>query len=469
MLQEIRDKAHGWWTWVFVPILVLLFALWGIGNNLGGGMAADTVAKVNGSNITSASFSGLYQAVNRLQNPTQNQKTAALLKQSVLQDLINKTLFQQALEALGFTIDKNRLAEEIYAMPAFQEKGVFSASRYQIVLENIGQTTQSLEADLLQTALLSQFQEGLALSEFSLPSEIIQADRAAHLLRDGVIVTLPLHQKWSPKEPTLLEMQNNYAAHQNEYRTPDQVKLQYILLKKGASTASYQQTLSQLANLSFQYSGSLNEVAKQMKLPLETTPLLNIGHPTALLSNPAILKAVMSDTVLKEGNNSAPIQISSDEAVVVRVIDHVAPQVLSFSAVKTSIRNELMQEQVQARTQVLKQSILNTLSQGSTLEDLAHRDHLSIRSFSRIEDRSQSLDVSMKRAILSMRAGQFQAVETGEGIQIIQVTQVYPTPHSSETPSSVQLDQSWLEMEVMQFLARLQAEASVKINPAFAS
>ena len=36
MLQKIRDNAHGWWAYVMVPVLVILFALFALFAVLGG-------------------------------------------------------------------------------------------------------------------------------------------------------------------------------------------------------------------------------------------------------------------------------------------------------------------------------------------------------------------------------------------------------------------------------------------------
>ena len=90
MLQKIRDNAHGWWAYVAVPILILIFALFGINNYLTGSLSQTDIAKVNGDSISYNDFAMLYQQMSRQQNPNQDKNVALQIKIQVLQNLINQ-------------------------------------------------------------------------------------------------------------------------------------------------------------------------------------------------------------------------------------------------------------------------------------------------------------------------------------------------------------------------------------------
>lgn len=475
MLQKIRDNAHGWWTWVLVPVLILLFAFWGIGNYLGGGMGQSNAAKVNGDSIPVSEFSLMYQSMNNAKNPTQNAQISEAIKTQVIQTLVDKMLFSQALHDLGFAVSSITINQMIYQIPAFQSGGTFSMQLYQNALQNIGQTTESLKADLATTYLIKQFQDGLAQSQFALPSEVTKEMQYANVERDIASVTVNFSQFMPKIAPTDGEITAYYAAHQAGFMTPAQVKLQYITLSQSsfaqgvdAATAAsdYQAALNQLANLTFENAGSLSQAASHLHLSIQSTPVLNTAKPSGILSTPAVLQAVMSNSVLRQGNNSAVITLSPKKAMVLRVVSSVAPQPIPLAAVKASIVSAINVQKAQQAVALSVQALRGGVNQGGSLASMAGGYGLTVQSMQSVSVQSKALPPAILSAVLSMGVGQAEMVPTQNGMMVVEVTRVYSNPKPSLVIPVNAINSLWSQIEETQFLSQLQAQASIKINPA---
>ncbi len=455
MLQNIRDNAHGWWTWVLVPILIVLFAFWGIGNYLGGSFSQNSVATVNGEDIPLSQFLLVnHQAV--------DQKT---IMQS-LQTLINQALLMDGLENLGFSISNETVDQLIYQAPAFQVNGAFSTASYQAALRSLGETTAELRSSLKQTGMINQFQNALISSQVVLPSEAMTESAYANLNRTIDYVVLNVNQFMPKVQPADSAVSAYYLSHQSAYMTPYKVQLQYLTLSlslfgKGPNAqASYQAALNQLANVTFQNAHSLSNAANTFHLNLQTTAWLNTDLSNGILATPAVLQAVLSDTVMKQGNNSNVIPISPSEAIVLRVTDSQAPTVLPLSTVKKQIVETLMIEQAtQNMTQTID-AMRSAADQGQSLSQLAKLNGLSLQT------QSQNLPPYVLSTMNSMAVGQIQAIPGSDNVILLQVLSVTPNPQGKNQVSAEQIRGLWTEAEMGQFLFALQAKGSIKINPA---
>ncbi len=460
MLQNIRDNAHGWWTWVLVPILILLFAFWGIGNYLGGSFSQNSVASVNGEDIPLSQFLLVnHQAV--------DQKT---IMQS-LQTLIDQALLTDGLAALGFAVSTDTVDQLIYQAPAFQQNGQFSDAQYQAALHNLGETTAELRASLRQTALINQFQNALISSQLPLNSEAANETAYANLSRQINFLTLSVNQFMPKTQPAPEAIAAYYASHQSAYMTPYQVKLQYLILPLSAfgtganAQAAYQAALNQLANVTFQNAHSLNAAATTFHIPLQTTNWLSANQGSGILQNPAVLQAVLSDSVMKQGNNSNLIQVSPTEAMVLRVVASQAPQALPLAQVSPQIASTLMTQQATQEMVNTIQALRTAASQGQSLAQLAKTNGLQLQNMS-VNASSKALAAPVLAALNTMAVGQIQAVPGDNQIVLVQVLSVSPDPQGKNQVSTVQMAGAWTQIEMGQFLSALQAKGTIKINPA---
>lgn len=471
MLQKIRDNAHGWWTWVLVPILIILFAFWGIGNYLGGSFSQNEVARVNGQSISATSFESMYQNANNSKNSTQNPQMSQAIKGQTLQMLIDKLLLTQGLQKLGFAVNDATLNQLIYQISAFQQNGQFSMQLYQNVLQSIGQTTESLKADVSQTYLINQFQNGLVLSTLALPNEMNTETRYMNMLRNVTYITLPLNHFAPKNPPTAAEIQAFYTANQNNFLTPLQVKLAYITISANQfkNEAEYAAALNQAANLAFQNAGSLDSIVQALKTPIQTTAMIDTSHPTGVLTNAAVLQAVNTGSVLTQGNNSNVMNLSPTQAVVLRVVGSVAPSPLPLTSVEPQIISQIQTAKAKDAALTTLKSLVNAVNQGGSLTQLATAYGFPAQTATGINSSNKgSFTPEVLNAILSLGAKQGAMIPLNDNsFMVVEVNETYANPKASNNPvSSKAIQNLWTQIEAAHYLTSLQETAKVKINQA---
>ncbi|HET7570441.1 MAG TPA: SurA N-terminal domain-containing protein [Gammaproteobacteria bacterium] len=232
MLQGLREGVQGWLMWVIIIILVIPFALWGIGN-YGGFFSPSYVAEVNGSDITPQDFSKAYQArYQQLQQMfgSSYKPNPATLKKQVLDGLIaNQLMTQHALKA-GYRVSDQELVAQIHQMPAFSVGGKFSVDVYRARLTQAGYTAQHFENLMRQDLAVQQLQQGLAMSAVATDAEFRQFVALSKEQRKVGYVTVKADQFLDQAHPTDAEVTAYYNNHKSEFMTPEQVSIAYIEL-----------------------------------------------------------------------------------------------------------------------------------------------------------------------------------------------------------------------------------------------
>lgn len=476
MLQRIRDNAHGWWAYVAVPILILIFALFGINNYLTGSLSQSQVAKVNGDSISYNDFAMVYQQLSQQQNSNQDKNLANYLKLQVLQNLINQQLFFQALTELGFNVAPRVVDTLIYQTPAFQVQGKFSMSQYQRILQNLGLTTEALRVSLTKSYLIQQFQAGLMTSTFALSKEAAYETMLANLLRDVNYVTIDPANFKAIAKVSDNDVNAYYQSHQNQFMTPYQVQLQYVTLSMDQFTkvikdpnqaqAAYQNAVNSLANAVFQNSDSLSPAADMLKVPVQTTGWLSSGSNTGLFANPQVIAAALSDNVLNGGNNSNVINLGKNQVIVLRVIAKKPPVALSLPQVASQIKNMLILQQSLIAADTQAKVLEANLNSGASLASLAAKQHFNLQTAKGISISTKSIDANLLAAFNQASVGKANAVSSNGKIVIFQVTQVYsPSKAAVQIPTEA-ISGFWNQIEIGSFLANLQRDAKIKTNDA---
>ncbi len=120
----------------------------------------------------------------------------------------------------------------------------------------------------------------------------------------------------------------------------------------------------QLANLAYEHPDTLDEVSKQLNLPIQTAEDVTRDGGAGIGANPDVRKAAFSEQVLTQGNNSEPIPLGTNHAVVVRVKGHVPSAAMPLAAVKDKIAGIVKQQHAAEATAKLAASLLDSLKQG---------------------------------------------------------------------------------------------------------
>jgi len=239
MLATFRSHAKGWIAWVFVILVSVPFALWGIGQYRSL-ITTDYVAKVNGTKIMPQRLQDAYERafqqrqseLNGQFNPDSKQQLQ--LKKQTLQQLVNSTLLQQQATRDRLVTSSSDVYQQINQIPAFQLNGHFDYQQYKAVLASNGLTVDQFENQVRSQFMTQQLQLGIARTSLPTPREIDSVAALLQQQRKVAWFVLPLKQFMPSRPPSDSAVQDYYKAHQDRYSTPETVTVAYLQLDKQA-------------------------------------------------------------------------------------------------------------------------------------------------------------------------------------------------------------------------------------------
>lgn len=230
MLQQIRDRSQSMIAKVIVGAVIVALALFGIESLVGlftGG--SDNAVEVNGEPITRQQVEmEVQRAIRSGQVPPEQERE---LRNQVIEQLVTRELLGQYADQGGLYASEEQLDRLIVNLPEFQDgNGDFSAELFRNRLASAGYTPMSFRQQLKADLVRQQVRQGLAASEFMLASErqhlaeLQQQTRSFryHLLEPGDVE--------GSVEVSDADMQAYYDSHQDQFRRPEQVRLEYVIL-----------------------------------------------------------------------------------------------------------------------------------------------------------------------------------------------------------------------------------------------
>ena len=235
MLQSIREKTEGWIAGVILGLLVIPFALWGVNSYLETSGKVN-VAKVDGHGISVDSYK---IALDRQRRALEEMVGHAIdprvfdspqFKQEVLSGLIDRMLIERDAASLGYRVNNEELAALIRNAPQFQRNGQFDPQLYQLFVRDKGYGVPGFEERLRLQRIEQQIQAGIVDGAIVTPGDIASVVRLIDEKRTVLYATIKPEQFLAKVNVTPGDIQAYYSAHLEQYRTPEQVRIQYIEL-----------------------------------------------------------------------------------------------------------------------------------------------------------------------------------------------------------------------------------------------
>ena len=236
MLNVLRRQAGSWVVKVLLLLLVLSFAIWGIGDVFFGGVQNPTVAKVGSSEISATELTDAFnRSFNNLQqrfggNIDREQAIQLGLMQQALQDLIARRLIELRAREMGLTVADDTLRELVTEDPVFQSGGQFDRDRFEQLLRASGMSEQGYLASLRQDVVRSTLTSSLA-GPVAVPRTLVDSIyRYRNEQRRGRYLAVPASSITDPPQPSEDELAAYHEAHQEEFTTPQYRRLSFITL-----------------------------------------------------------------------------------------------------------------------------------------------------------------------------------------------------------------------------------------------
>ncbi len=236
LIQEMRNRSHGIVAKIIVGLIVVVFAMFGFGSITTFLVRVPKVATVNGDDITEQQMQIAVERQRRLLLANSQTSPEEIdddqLRKTVLNDLIDRTLMNQAVSRMGLYFSDSKLDADMINTPSFQVDGKFDADRFQLLLRSAGYTPLTYRDVIRQESMSRQIGNGLAESEFVTPIEIDYVASLSQQLRNIAYLQIKLEDL---KQVVVVDQQavaDYYDAHQNEFFTEEQVDLQYLEVRK---------------------------------------------------------------------------------------------------------------------------------------------------------------------------------------------------------------------------------------------
>ncbi len=128
-------------------------------------------------------------------------------------------------------------------------------------------------------------------------------------------------------------------------------------LVEGGRERAFNELSGKLVDAIYKNPNSLEPAARSMGLVVQTTPAFPRGGGPGIASDQKVLRAAFSDTMIRDGTASDPIELSPTRTVLIRVIEHKPEAALPLSqvgnAVVLAIRADRQRKAAEAAAEAL--------------------------------------------------------------------------------------------------------------------
>jgi peptidyl-prolyl cis-trans isomerase D len=241
MLDRMR-RHRDWLKWS-LGLVCVAFVLFYIPDFLRGSGAdaasSDTIAKVEGHEITAGEFRRTYQAqLQAYRSAYGANMNDQLLKQlgieqQILQQMVDERAALAEAERLGIDVSDEEVRQRIFSMPAFQENGGFiGEQRYQQLLrmQRPPMMPSEFEANvrhgLTVEKLRASLTDWLAVPEKELEQEYRRRNDKVKL----AVVTFTADSFRAQATASDADVAGYFDAHKEEFRIPEKRKIRYLLI-----------------------------------------------------------------------------------------------------------------------------------------------------------------------------------------------------------------------------------------------
>jgi len=388
-----------------VTVLVVSFAIWGIGD-IFRGFGRSSLAKIGKTEVTVEQFRALYtdrlQALGRqFGRPITLEQARALgIDRQIVQQIFSEMLLDERVRTLRLGIADAEIARRIMLDPSFQgPNGQFDRQRLVDVLRSAGFTEQRYVAEQRRNMLRQQLLGTITGAPIA-PSAMVEAadrfqneqrtiefvlfDRAqageipapstdvlaqyfeprkgqfrAPELRKVVIVSLLPAERARSIEISDEDLKRAYEERKSRLATPERRQIQQIVFSKAEDARAAADRIAK--------GETFEAIAKERGLADKDIDLGNVTR--AAMLDRAVADAAF---VLKEGEVSAPVQ-GRFGTVLVRVTKIEPERVPTFDEAAEQLRTDLANEKAKSEITAIYDKVEDERSLGKPLAETADK------------------------------------------------------------------------------------------------
>ena len=237
MFDTIREgKAGKWLTYIIFGLIIVSFSLWGVESYIKNIGRSAGVAKVDGTDISREEFNTAYRnQVDQMREMLGQNFNPAMVdspqaKASILEGVVNRHVLAASAKKIGLTMTDEQLRKTIQAIPAFQDNGQFSLTRYQTYARNRGMTEAMFEEQIRQDGVLQQMRDAVTTTAIVPKFQVDNFVKLSEQQRELSRATLAPGAFMSQVKIDEKAIKTYYDSHPDQFKIPEQVKVQYVML-----------------------------------------------------------------------------------------------------------------------------------------------------------------------------------------------------------------------------------------------
>ncbi len=409
MLQAIRNQASSWVVRIFLLLLVLSFAVWGVGDMFLGSPGGNVAAEVDGEPVTLIEVDREF--TNSLRQLQQQYGTAidreGPLGVQLLNDALARSVARKLVDVhardLNLGTDDQTVAEEVRNFPAFQSGGAFSRANFDFALQNLGLTEEMFLAqmrnDITRNRVLDTLQNAVLVPDQL--GEILE--RYRNETRNVTVLEVPF-DSIDVDDPDDTTLQSYLDDNQEDYNAPEYRSGLMLVLSPEDIAKDIDVDEQELRNLyedridQFTTPARRNVVqllapsrdaideARQMAVEGADfgTVAANIGDGGITTSTfdelaPGDLPAVLDEAIWQTEPGAVSEPVESDFGWHIFDITDETPAVVQpFEDVRDILQSEIALERAIDQLPDLAAAVDDEIAAGNSLEDAAQALALSI-------------------------------------------------------------------------------------------
>lgn len=231
MLEAIRERAQGWLAKVILALITVPFALWGIDSYFTGGGKEKPAATVGDDEITQRAF---VRVLKQQQEQLGGKVEDKVLREQVMNQLVDAKLLTQAARNAGLIAPESQVMAFLQGLEIFQDQGKFSEAKLEAFMRNRGMSRSELIELVTQDQMLRQLQIGYG--EGAVVSKQVASQLAGLLAQKREVNERIFAAQDFLKDVKISDaaIEAEYNARKNDYTTPAQARVQYLVLSQAA-------------------------------------------------------------------------------------------------------------------------------------------------------------------------------------------------------------------------------------------
>jgi len=253
MLDSIRQGVSSWIIKILLGLLILSFAVWGIGDIFLGAGSNPAVATVAGKDITAAEFVRSYQRdlqelSNRAGRPLSPDEGRQFgLARQTISRLVVQTMLAETAQDYGLSISDDLIRDAVWGNETFQDvTGRFDQNRYLQTLARNGLSEEEFVTSIRRDLTRDQLRSSISVGTFA-PGPLVepiykhrQERRVAAL---AVVDVAQIGNPPAPDEPALARF---YEENEARYIAPEYRSATYVWIAPDALIGEIEVTQDEL-------------------------------------------------------------------------------------------------------------------------------------------------------------------------------------------------------------------------------